>query len=218
MKFVTRVTLLTLIAVLCGCSSSLKISGDFPAPLVNPLPQSIGAVYDEDFRTYTYTETQADRRKWVIDSGSAQMQLFNTVLKGMFAQMQEVNVVPTPEAPATTDLVLHPRITDFQYSIPRETRFNLYEVWLKYNLSMYTAEGVLLADWVITAYGKTPSAFMKSEEEAMHAAVVVALRDLGANLTLNTTRVPEIRAWLADHNGAPAAGNGTRVSLQGGRQ
>lgn len=214
MKFVTRVTLLSLIAILCGCSSSLKISGDFPAPLVNPLPQSIGAVYDEDFRNYTYTEAQADRRKWVIDSGAAQVKLFNRILQGMFAQVQEVDALPTPAAPAATDLVLYPRITDFQYSVPRETRFNLYEVWLKYNLSMYTGEGVLLADWVITAYGKTPTAFMKSEEDAMQAAVLVALRDLGANLALNTTRVPEIRAWLADHNGTPAA----RVSLQGGSQ
>lgn len=212
MKPVTGVSLLTLLIVLCGCSNSLKVRGHFPAPLVKPIPQTIGVVYDDDFRSYVYTETQADRSKWMIDSGAAQVQLFDQVLQGLFVQAREVNALPTREAPASTDLVLYPRLADFQYSVPRETQFNIYEVWLKYNLSMYTAEGVLLADWVITAYGKTPSAFMRSEEDAMNAAVVVALRDLGANLALNTPRVPEINAWIADRTrGAPA-----QISLQEG--
>lgn len=217
MKPVTRVTLLTLFALLCGCSNSLKVTGHFPVPLVSPVPQTLGVVYDDDFRSYVYTETQADRGKWVIESGAAQVQLFNTVLQGLFTQVQDVNSLPTPHATASTDLVLYPRLADFQYSVPRETQFNIYEVWLKYNLSMYTAQGVLLADWVVTAYGKTPSAFMRSEEDAMNAAVVVALRDLGANLALNTTRIPEINAWIADRTSAPA-GTTSQVSLQGGAQ
>lgn len=215
MKPVTRVTLLTLLLALCGCSNSLKVSGHFPAPLVSPLPQTIGVVYDDDFRSYVYTEAQTDRSKWVIDSGAAQVQLFNKVLQGMFVQAREVDNLPTPQAPAATDLVLYPKLTDFQYSVPRETRFNIYEVWLKYNLSLYTAQGVLLADWVITAYGKTPSAFMQSEEDAMNAAVVVALRDLGANLALNTSRVPEIHAWIADRTRSAAAA-ATQIHAQEG--
>lgn len=193
-----RLPLLALpLLILAGCSNSLKVSGEFPAPLVEPLGPSLGIVYDDDFRGYVYREQSEDRSQWVIDSGSAQVQLLQRVLPALFAQVAELKSLPSSEAPAATDLVLHPRLVEFQYSVPRETRFKLYEVWLKYQFKLYDAEGEAVADWTLTAYGKTPSAFMQSQEDAMNAAVVVALRDLGANLALRTRRQPELVAWLA---------------------
>lgn len=217
MKPVTQVTLLALLIILCGCSTNLKVTGQFPAPLIAPIPQTVGVLYDDSFRDYAYTETQADRHKWVIESGAAQVQLFDQILNRLFLQAEVVESLPSPQAPAPTDLVIYPQLTDFQYSVPRETQFKIYEVWLKYNLSVYTAQGVMLADWVVTAYGKTRSAFMQSEEEAMNAAVVVALRDLGANLALGTAQVPEISAWIAARTSAqPVLATPTQASLQEG--
>ena len=69
------------------------------------------------------------------------------------------------------------------------------ELW-KGMRPMVKSDGELLADWYISAYGKTPSAFMQSETDAMNAAVVVALRDLGANLSINFKQVPELKSWL----------------------
>ena len=194
-----RILTLLLLVPLAACTNSLKVSGDFPPPLINPVPLSLGVVYPSDFKSYTYTEKSKDRSKWIIETGQAQQQLFNTVLPGLFQQVNEVDSLPTPEKPAVTDLVLVPIVKELQYSVPRETRFKIYEVWVKYNLSLYDAQGQLVADWIVTAYGKTPTAFMKSGEEAMNAAMVVALRDLGANLSLGTLRVPEIKAWLQDN-------------------
>lgn len=196
MKSVTKVVLLGLLSLLWGCTNNMKVTGTFPKPLIASLPQPVGIIYDNDFRNYVYTETSDDRGKWIIDAGAAQVDLFNTVIPELFDHVEELTAIPSADTPANVKLVLYPKIIDFQYSVPRETKFTIYEVWLKYNLSVYDAQGAMVADWILTAYGKTPTAFMQTDEDAMNAAIMVALRDLGANLSIGTRRVPEIRAWL----------------------
>jgi hypothetical protein len=50
----------------------------------------------------------------------------------------------------------------------------------------------------MTSYGKTPTAFMQSDQAAVNLAAVVALRDAGANFATGFTRVPAVRDWLAE--------------------
>ena len=40
------------------------------------------------------------------------------------------------------------------------------------------------------------TAFMQSDEAAVNLAAVMALRDAGANFTVNFTRVPDVQQWL----------------------
>ena len=188
---------LLLLLLLGGCTNTLVVEGDFPSPRVNQLPITLAVHYDEAFRKHTYEEKSKDRAKWVITSGPAQMDLFNRVLPGMFSEVVEVSEIPP--APGTADLILAPAINEFQYAVPRETKVNVFEVWIKFNLRVYDRDGELVADWILPAYGKTPTAFLKSKEEAMNEAIIVALRDIGASFSLGFTQVPEIRAWLEQH-------------------
>jgi hypothetical protein len=55
----------------------------------------------------------------------------------------------------------------------------------------------------MTAYGKTPTAFLQSDEAAVNLAAVVALRDAGAHFATSFSRVPEVAAWMEALN-APA--------------
>jgi len=208
---------------LAGCSNSLVVEGQFPSPMVDKLPLSLGVHYEDGFRKYVYEEKSEDRSKWTIDSGKAQIELFNTILPAMFNKVVMVDKLPeiaiteatdpidevelppaasAPQEPALSevDLYISPRVDEFQYAMPRETKVNVFEIWIKYNMRVYNSEGQLIADWIMSAYGKTPTAFMKSKEEALNEAVVMALRDIGASLSLGFSRVPEIRAWLEQHN------------------
>lgn len=190
---------LLLLTLLGGCTHTLIVDGEFPAPLVPQIPVDLGVVYPEEFTAYRYEEQAEDRAKWIIDMGEAQTEMFATVLPGMFKKVAVVPAVPTAEqaAPAGVDLIIRPSMEELQYTLPAETRIKVYEIWLKYNVQVFDPSGTLIADWMLTAYGKTPSGFMQSDEAALNQAVVVALRDAGANLSLNFARVPEIRAWLA---------------------
>ena len=53
-----------------------------------------------------------------------------------------------------------------------------------------------LAAWPITAYGKTPTAFLQSDEEAVNLAAVVALRDAGAHFVTSFGATPDVAVWL----------------------
>ena len=202
-----RSVLLVSLTLLGACSNSLVVDGQFPQPLVKKLPLTLGVHYDQAFSQYTYVEKSEDRSKWTIENGKAQTELFDIVLPGMFER-----VVPLDQLPGVAladsdgsvapgiDLVLSPLVDEFQYAMPRETKINVFEIWIKYNMRVYNADGQLIADWIMSSYGKTPTAFMKSKEEALNQAVVMAVRDIGARMSLTFQRVPEIRAWLEQHN------------------
>lgn len=181
-----------------GCKSTLQVQGNFPSPLVNQLPLTMGVKYNPQFKEFNYVEKNEKRDDWEIGIGSAQMALFDTVLPAMFKQVIAINEIP-PSSGDNIDLYFEPTLEEFQYNMPRETKINMYEVWIKYNMKVYDKHGQLIADWILTAYGKTPSAFMKSEESALNEALVVALRDAGAGLALRFAHVPEINSWLEQY-------------------
>lgn len=189
---------LTGVLLLTGCTHTLIVDGRFPSPLVPELPYTLGVLYPVEFTDYRYVEESEDRAKWIIDMGEAQTDLFNAVLPGMFNQVKELEQLPGQGAAAPgVDLVIKPTVEELQYTLPSETKIKVYEIWLKYNVQVFDPNGGLIADWILTAYGKTPTGFMQSDEAALNQAVVVALRDAGANLSLNFAKVPEVRAWLA---------------------
>jgi hypothetical protein len=75
---------------------------------------------------------------------------------------------------------------------------------MRYRYELYAPDGELLAEWSMTSYGKTPTAFLRTAEAAVNLAAVVALRDAGANFAMNFTKVPEVRSWMDSR--APTAG------------
>lgn len=184
------------LTLMAGCATNVKVEGTFPKPIVNQLPFNLGVFYPPEFRDYTYIEQSEDRDELSINIGGAQTSLFNTVLPALFKQVEPVNQAQEPQSNLPLDLVMTMTVDDFQYTVPSETRIDMYEVWVKYNLQLLDPQGQLIADWILTAYGKTPSELMKSESEAITQAMIVALRDAGANFALSFSKVPEIRQWL----------------------
>lgn len=194
-RLVNTIVMLSL-AIMAGCATNVKVEATFPKPIVNQLPYNLGVFYPAEFRDYTYVESSEDRSERTINIGSAQTSLFNTVLPALFKQVEPVSQLQAPPSNLPLDLVMTMTVDDFQYTVPSETRIEMYEVWVKYNLQLLDPQGQLIADWILTAYGKTPAELMKSESEAITQAMIVALRDAGANFALSFNKVPEIRQWL----------------------
>jgi hypothetical protein len=55
---------------LAGCSSSVVVQSDFPAPLVEPLPVRMGVIFDDELHNYIYYEELPQHTAWTIDMGS----------------------------------------------------------------------------------------------------------------------------------------------------
>lgn len=191
-----KIAILSSIAVmsammLASCATHVELKGTFPEPVNKQLPLDTVVVFDQAFSSYLFENT--DGREVSISVGKTQVDLFTTIARSMFRSTTFTTVMPTE---VEADLILVPKIEDVQISMPYQTKLNVFEVWIKYNLQVYDNKGEAIADWIMSAYGKTPTKFLKSDSEALNQAAIVALRDAGAHFIIGFPRVPEIRQWL----------------------
>lgn len=197
-SLVARAGLLLSVLLLARCGvSNVTIEGSFPTPNISKLPLTVAVYYDDALREFAYLEySETGAEEFNIESGQSHVELFNAVLPAMF---EEVVIVDSMEDAAArgVDAVFAPLIEEFQLALPAKTKLDVYEVWIKYNMRLVTAEGEYIADWVLTSYGKTPTETFRTTEAAINDAAVVALRDLASSFSLSFTQVPEVRDWLA---------------------
>ena len=204
-KLNVRVRIVLVIAhvlILAGCEQSLNIvtTSDVPLPLVTQLPLQIGVYYDEQFRNFIYQEDSEDRQKWSINSGASQVEFFNQILPSMFENISYVSTITDAQGDKL-DAILAPYVEEMQFALPRETRTDLYEVWIKYKIQLYKPNGDLIAEWPLTGYGKSSTEFFKSRDKGLQTAINVAFRDAGAKLTINFSKIPDVKRWLATKPG-----------------
>ena len=186
----------------CG-ANSVVVEGSYPSPNVRPIPLTLGVFFDADLQNFSYTEyTETGKEEYVVASGQTHMQLFNSVLPSMFANVVVLDSLEAAPG-AQVDAVFAPSIEEFQLALPQKTRLDAYEVWVKYNMRLLAPDGAYIADWVVTSYGKTPTESLRSIESGINDATVGALRDLASNFTLTFRSVPEVSEWLE----AKGAGN-----------
>jgi len=189
-----------LLLAACG-STSVQVSEIFPPPLIAPLPAHIGVHYSDKLTGYLHEEIVEANGSWSIEVGSAQHSMFERILSGMFARTTHV---PGPDDFASIDesldAILIPEIVDFQFSIPAQTRTPFYEVWIKYEISLYQPSGELIAQWPLTAYGKANTDnygfLQRVREPAVQEATRIALRDAAAFFALRFSRDSEIQNWI----------------------
>ncbi len=200
-----------LVVLLAGCGTKqVVVQSEFPPPVMNRLPLTIGVWYGEEFANHEFFDEAAGRAEtsWLVNTGQAQVQLWDTLLRGMFREVVYMNGRPGPgQMNPVVDAVLVPTVEELQYAIPAHTSVKVYEIWMRYRLQLVTTGGTPIAEWTMPAYGKTPTAFMQSDEGAVRLAAIVALRDAGAHFASTFTRVPAVAQWL---DGLPRAGDTAR--------
>jgi len=199
--------ILFLVVLLLGCGSQqVTVEGNYPKPLITPIPLKLGLLLKPEFQQHQYHYQAKESRdsELIIDTGLSQTLMINTITAAMFKTVTKLDALPSIDSPANVDAILVPTIEEFQHAVPNHTKINVFEIWVKYRFQLLTPEGVTIADWYMSAYGKTPSQFMDSAAESINLAAVVAFRDAGANFSLNFSRIPEVKLWLDDNIGAGA--------------
>ena len=174
----------------CGGTVQVKIVQQFPEVVSEPRDIKAAIVFDQTFSTYIARPTE----NISIDIGSAQVALLTNAFRGLFQQVQ--TVTSRDQLNPDTELVIIPSVLQVQVSTPSDFYLNVYEVWIKYNLDIETAEGDPIDSWFMPAYGKSPNSMMTSKSDAIEQATIVALRDAGAKLLLDFFRIPSVYGWL----------------------
>jgi hypothetical protein len=164
----------------CG-TSSIVIEGQYPSPNVTKIPLSIGVIYPQELIDFNYVEySEIGEEEYRVQSGQSHRDLFDALLPSMF---EKVVVLDSIESAVSqeVDIVFLPAIEEFQLALPSKTKLDVFEVWVKYNLRISDSEGEGIADWILTSYGKTPTRTMRSVENSINQAAVVALRDFASS-------------------------------------
>lgn len=203
----SRLALLLASVLIGACSTDIIVDGDYPSALTRQLPHHVGLVLDDTFTHYTFESS--DEQDVTMALGESQIELFNQIFGDIFQNRTTLSTINQTSS-KKVDLVVVPHVEEVQLAMPFETQLNVFEVWLKYNLQVFDSEGEPIADWLMTAYGKTQSRLLTSEEDALNQATTEALRDAGVRLVVGFHKVPEIRAWLASQqtSGALTPGEG----------
>lgn len=180
---------LAVLLLASGCAKTFTVVSEIPTPLIESDPTVAHVKFSDDFKAYAYEEKSDDRALESVGFGEAQVSLFKQIFGSLFTLSEEDN--------DSVDLKIEPQILDFQYSAPKETKLNLYEIWLKYRLRITDHHDRELADWVVKGYGKTPTRMLSSHLSAFNTASNVALRDVGAQLAIGFRNQPSIKDYLA---------------------
>ncbi|MFT4768251.1 MAG: hypothetical protein ACI8RN_001385 [Glaciecola sp.] len=193
-------SLLFTLIFLAGCGAKeVVVVGNFPPPLMTPLEVNLGVWYEPEFVSHEFFDEAKGRTEsaWIVKTGDAQVQMWSQLLNNMFVGVTKMDGKPAPEQMnPIVDAVLIPRVDELQYAIPAHTNVKVYEIWMRYAFQLVTTNGEPIAEWTMTAYGKTPTAFLQSDEAAVNLAAVVALRDAGAHFITSFHKVPEVAQWL----------------------
>lgn len=185
-----------------ACSvSTITLTGSYPTPLARKLPLTVGVYYPDELQNHTFTEFDDNTGKdqYIIQSGSSQIALFNTLLPALFENVVMLDTLDNVQSKTSVDAVFVPAIVEFQLGLPSKTKLNVYEIWVKYNMRLENNEGEVIADWVMPAYGKSPEESFQSVDNGIQNAAMVAMRDLAASFTLEFADNPEVNEWLKEN-------------------
>jgi len=184
-----------LIGLMCiGCAApNVEISSKFPEPNVRKAPVSLSFYLSEELTNYTYSQKMGKRSEWKIDLGAAQRSMFTMLGKSVF---ENYSLAQSNKDYNTLDGVIEPNIAEIQFSIPKQTRTDYFEVWIRYHFKLYDKNANLIGEWDLPAYGKAKAQDYPSEGMALQAAGLSACRDAMAFFSLNFIRVPIIKSWI----------------------
>lgn len=136
------------------------------------------------------------RLKMRVALGDAQARMIRSVLPSVFENATLLDSLNMEARPAGMDLYVVPEIKRLQYTTPKSTRTKVYEIWLQYDFVIYDRNDDVVTRWNLPCYGKTPSAMMTSQKDALQAATQMALRDCGAAFSTGFSVHPAVQRWM----------------------
>ncbi|MFQ3263161.1 MAG: hypothetical protein ACI8WL_000514 [Polaribacter sp.] len=176
----------------CSSTATVEIDTSFPAVLAKPGVLSAVIIFDDEFASYVGKPNENTS----VSIGKAQVNLLKNAFSGLFSSIEFASSIDNLNA--NSGIIITPSVRQIQVSTPSEHYLNVFEVWIKYNLKIETADGRLIVNWFMPAYGKTPDVFMSSKERAIEQATIIALRDAGAKLLLDFYRIPALNQWITE--------------------
>jgi len=186
------------VLVFSGCTTSVTVEGTIPTPLVAKIPAKVGIYYSEDFKKFRHEETIRQNGNWEIDMGDQNLLFFRNLMKALF---DEANEVGEPSGNMTgvdgLDGILVPEIVKYGFLTPNVSGLKFYSASIHYRLTLYDTNGQKLGEWGVVGYGKSETTLF-GKNESLSEATMLAIRDGGARIAIETKSLPVIKSWLEE--------------------
>jgi hypothetical protein len=163
-----------------GCSTQIQITGDYPAPLVKPLPYRVALIIDDELSGYQYEEAMDDQARWSISIGQASTSLIKNIISGLFSSAVIITSRNDSVSIESVDLFLYPKLTRFEFDAPIRGNDVFAETWLQFTFSTFDPSGVSLGDFLLPGYGR--SEIFRDRERSVNESAQGALRNAGVNM------------------------------------
>lgn len=191
-----------------GCSTEVALHNPtIPEPLVAPIPIVVGVRYPEAFDHFVHEEQVIGREKWQIDLGQSNKLLFNQLFGSLFGEVKLIDR-EGDAASFGVDALIEPTIDAFEFSVPEQSQTDSFAVWIRYRIRIYDNQGTQIANWPISAYGKSLTTTFGGDD-ALRRAAVLAMRDAAALIIMQLDRTTGIsslaKAKAESANGSEAA-------------
>jgi hypothetical protein len=182
---------------LAGCGDvEVATDVDFPKPLVDELPFTVGVYYSDEFRKYVHTEDRWGV-EWKVQLGQFHVRMGDKLFDAAFRDT--VSVKSPTEAPSDGQLraIVEPRIEQYSFITPRDTGAKYYAVTIRYRLNVYAPDGRLADSLTFTGYGSSPSSGVTSTNP-MILATKAAMRDAAAKFLVQFPEQGITKKMIAD--------------------
>lgn len=200
-KFLASVMLGTcLLAIGTGCASRTEIALDIdlPQPLIQSLPIRAGIYYAPELDQFVFEEKIQGIGSYKIELKNTQSKMFRTAFGALLDDVVPIDSFDTQ--PPGLDVLIVPRVMEFQISVPQQSRTQHYEVWLRYAVELYTPKGQQIHNWGFAAYGKVNAQnyqmLSNTSAHALEDAATWALRDAVATISFFFVKEPRIKNWM----------------------
>ena len=131
-----------------------------------------------EFEHFVHEEEVIGREEWSIDLGSSNAALFEQLFGFMF---EEVTILKPGDDPDqfVFDALIEPSIDAFEFSVPNQSKTDTFAVWIRYRIIVFDSDGDQVANWPVSAYGKSESTTLRGTQSLQRAAIL-AMRDAAA--------------------------------------
>lgn len=173
-----------------------------PKPLISKIPASIGLRMPAEFQDFVHEEEIIGREQWSIDLNNSNAALFEQLFGYMF---EKVTIVEADADPAKLgiDALIEPSIDAFEFSVPNQSKTESFAVWIRYRIKVFDEEGDQVANWPVSAYGKSQTTSM-SGTQSLQRAAILAMRDAAALMIMKLDEATGITKIVEARNAMTA--------------
>ena len=181
-----KLILSTIILILSGCTSqSIIISSSVPIPLVlsnNDL--KVISYFSDNVNDYQFTSEVLEKtdNSWEINFQDTQKNIFTIILNSFFDN-NDISDSFENISDNSADLIMGFNLESFEFLTPQIASNDKYSVWIKYKINIFDQKKDLIQNWSITGYGEQLTGSFEGNDAILNA-INIALRDVGANLTI----------------------------------